>query len=261
MERSVSRSNHEPANPHFRERSGAVPNSFGGFPKEMVTFFRALKRNNRREWFQPRKHLFEEHVKKPMTELVEALNSEFAKFAPEHVSDSSKAIFRIYRDTRFSSDKTPYKTHLAAWFARRGGERMSVSGFYFSVSSEQVEVAAGIYHPPSDTTLLVRRYIAENHEELRRILADKRLRDRMGELQGDELSRAPKNFAPHHPAITLIKKKDWILNATLDSSLATSPRLYREIVDRFRVMRPFVEFLNRPLLARKPARKLLDFLS
>lgn len=196
-----------------------------------------------------------------MTRLVEALNADFAKFAPEYVSDPKKAIFRIYRDTRFSPDKTPYKTHIACSFGRRGGDHMSVSGFYFSVSSDEVEVAAGIYHPAPDTTLLVRTYISENYEELRRILAAKKLRQLLGELQGDELSRARKGFDPRHPAIDLIKKKDWILNATLDAALATTPRLYREIADRFRFMAPLVEFLNRPLLVRKPGKKLADFLT
>jgi uncharacterized protein (TIGR02453 family) len=230
-----------------------VPTTFTGFPGEMVTFFRGLKRNNRREWFQPRKHLFEQHIKQPMTELVEVLNSELLKFAPEYVTEPRDAIFRIYRDTRFSPDKTPYKTHIAASFARRGGERLGAGGFYFSVSNDQIEIAGGIYHPAPDTTLVVRRHIAENYEDLRRILADKKVRRSLGELQGDELSRAPKGFDPSHPAIDLIKKKDWILDATLDPSLATTPRLSREIADRFRTMAPLIDFLNRPLLAQKPA--------
>lgn len=235
--------------------------NFEGFPKEMVTFFRSLKRNNRREWFQPRKHLFEEHVRAPMTRLVEALNTDFAKLAPEYVSDPKKAIFRIYRDTRFSPDKTPYKTHIACSFGRRGGEHMSVSGFYFSVSGDEIEVAGGIYHPAADTTLLVRTYISENYRELRHILATKKLRQLLGELQGDELSRAPKGFDVCHPAIDLIKKKDWILAATLDPAIATTPRLYQESADRFRAMASFVEFLNRPLLGRKPGKQLADFLT
>lgn len=226
----------------------------------MVTFFRSLKRNNKREWFQPRKHLFEQHVKEPMIVLVEELNGEFAKFAPEYVSDPKKAIFRIYRDTRFSPDKTPYKTHIAASFTRRGGN-MSAGGFYFSVSSDEIEVAGGIYHPLPDATLLVRNHIAENYEELRRILANKVVRKRLGELQGGELTRAPKGFSPNHPAIDLIKKKDWIFDAILEPSLATTPRLYREIVDRFLLMKPLIEFLNRPLLAKRPAEKLALFLS
>lgn len=225
-----------------------MPTAFAGFPQEMATFFRGLKRNNRREWFQPRKDAFELHVKGPMTALVEALNSEFAKFAPHYATDPKKAIFRIYRDTRFSPDKTPYKTHIAASFGWRGGEHMAVSGYYFSVSSDQIEVAGGIYHPAADTTLRVRTYIAEHFEEFRRILAGKALRRQMGALQGGELSRAPKGFQPGHPAIDLIKKKDWILDTKLDASLATTPRLQSEIADRFRVMTPLIEFLNRPLL-------------
>ena len=232
---------------------------FPGFPKEMTTFFRSLKRNNRREWFQPRKHVFEQHVKEPMIELVTALNRDFAKFAPEFVSDPKKAIFRIYRDTRFSSDKTPYKTHIAASFARRGGERLAAGGFYFSVSHDQIEVAGGIYHPEPETMLVVRNHIAEHRQDLRRLLADRKVRRLLGDLQGDALTRAPKGFDPAHPAIQLIKMKDWILDTTLDPALGTSPRLYKELADRFRAMTPLIEFLNRPLLARKPAKDLLEY--
>lgn len=236
-----------------------MPASFSGFPSEMVTFFRSLKRNNRREWFQPRKPLFEKHVKEPMIDLVTALNNDFAKFAPEYVSDPKKAIFRIYRDTRFSADKTPYKTHIAASFSRRGGVRLAAGGFYFSVSHDQIEVAGGIYHPMPETMLLVRTHIAEHHSELRRLLADKKIKRLLGELQGDQLSRAPKGFNPNHPAIALLKMKDWILDTTLDPPLATTPRLYREVSDRFRAMAPVIEFLNRPLLARKPGKDLLEY--
>ncbi|HZH82110.1 MAG TPA: DUF2461 domain-containing protein [Phototrophicaceae bacterium] len=173
-----------------------MPNTFAGFPKEMVAFFRGLKRNNRREWFQARKDVFDLHVKGPMIELVEALNREFAKFAPHYITDPKRAIFRIYRDTRFSPDKTPYKTHIAASFGRRGGDQMAVSGYYFSVSNEQIEIAGGIYHPAPDTTLRVRTYIADHYEELRSILSNQTLRRRLGKLQGDELSRAPKGLIP-----------------------------------------------------------------
>jgi uncharacterized protein (TIGR02453 family) len=232
--------------------------AFAGFPHEMIRFFRGLKRNNRREWFQPRKHLFEQHVKAPMLELVAALNAELARFAPDYVTDPTKSIFRIYRDTRFSADKTPYKTHIAAWFRRRGPKDLHLGGFYFSVSSDEIEVAGGLYHPPPETTLLVRTHISENYAELRRILANRTARRLMGDLQGDELTRAPKGFDPKHPAASLIKKKDWILDAKLDPGLATTPKLYREIADRLRVMAPLVEYLNRPLAAQKSPRDLLQ---
>src|SRR5437660_1541723 len=79
---------------------------FPGFPKEAVTFFKGLARNNNREWFQPRKEIFESKVKTPMVGLVEALNAEFAKYAPDYINDPKKAVYRIYRDVRFSSDKS-----------------------------------------------------------------------------------------------------------------------------------------------------------
>lgn len=234
-----------------------MPTAFAGFPPESIQFLRSLKRNNRREWFQPRKHLYEQHVKAPMLELVEALNGELKKFAPEYVTEPKKAIFRIYRDTRFSADKTPYKTHIAASFSRRGAERLGTGGFYFSISHETVEIAAGLWHPDRDVTLLVRNHIAGTHQELRRIFASKKSRKLVGDLQGDALSRSPKGFDPEHPAAEFIRMKDWILDVSLDAGVATTPQLHTAVVDRFRAMAPLVEYLNRPLLDRKPRRDLL----
>jgi uncharacterized protein (TIGR02453 family) len=232
-----------------------VPTAFPGFPPEMVQFFRSLKRNNRREWFQPRKHLFDQHIKAPMLELVSAINTDLAKFAPEYVTEPK--IFRIYRDTRFSADKTPYKDHAAASFSRRGGERVGAGGFYFSVSHEVIEVAAGIWHPDREVMLLVRNHIADTHAELSRLLADKKARKLAGELKGDALSRSPKGFDPSHPAAAFIKMKDWVFDVRLDANLVTTPRLHGAIVEHFRAMAPVLAYLNRPLLARKPARDLL----
>lgn len=234
-----------------------MPASFPGFPPEMGRFLRGLKRNNTREWFQPRKHLFDKDVKGPMLELVAALNQDLVKYAPEFVTEPKKAIFRIYRDTRFSHDKTPYKTNIAASFARRGSSTtgLGTGGFYFHLSPDEIEVAGGIYHPERETMLIVRQHIADHYDEMRKILADRKARKLVGDLRGDELTRAPKGFDPEHPAIDLIKKKDWILDVSLDPKLAHSPKLYQEIADRFRAMAPFIEFLNRPLVRRKPGKE------
>lgn len=234
-----------------------MPSAFAGFPPEMIRFLRSLKRNNRREWFQPRKHLFEQHVKAPMLELAGAINTELAKFAPEYVTEPKSAVFRIYRDTRFSADKTPYKTHVAASFSRRGGERLGTGGFYFSVSEDAIEVAAGLWRPDREVTLVVRNHIAETHREMSRILADKKSRKLAGELKGDALTRSPKGFDPAHPAAEYIKMKDWVLDVRLDANLATTSQLHGAIVERFRAMTPLLEYLNRPLLLRKPAKDLL----
>jgi uncharacterized protein (TIGR02453 family) len=235
-----------------------LASAFKGFPAEASKFLSSLKRNNKREWFQPRKHLYEEHCKAPMLELISALNADLGRFAPEYITDPKKAVFRIYRDTRFSSDKTPYKTHIAATFTRRGPGRLGTGGFYFSVAPDQIEIAGGIYHPERDIMLLIRTHIAEHHAELRRLLAGKKTRQLVGSLQGAQLTRAPKGFDPEHPAIQWIKMKDWILDVTLDGRLATSPKLYDEIISRFRAMAPLIQFLNRPLIGRKPPRDILE---
>src|SRR6478609_9290981 len=99
-------------------REHLMSTGFPGFPAEALTFFRSLARNNNREWFLPRKPLFEEKVKQPMWALVESVNASMKSFAPEYITDPGKAIYRFYRDTRFSKDKTPYKDHIAASFGR-----------------------------------------------------------------------------------------------------------------------------------------------
>src|SRR5260370_41857355 len=143
-----------------------VASGFPGFPPEMARFFRGLKRNNRRDWIQPRKELYEQQVKAPMTELLMALNAEFAKFAPDHVVDPKKAIFRIYRDTRFSADKTPYKTHIAAHFTPRRQEKDGAGSFYFSLSHKGIDIAGGIWHPSPQPMLAVPPHIAATHAHI-----------------------------------------------------------------------------------------------
>ena len=228
---------------------------FPGFPAEAMTFFRALARNNRREWFQERKEVFENSVKAPMTQLVNALNAELLKFAPEYVTDPQRAVYRIYRDTRFSQDKTPYKTHVAAIFSRRGLEKHAGASFYFSVSPKEAEVAGGLYMPGPETLLAVRTHLAEHHLEFRRIIRAKKLRDLVGELQGDQLSRVPKGFSPHHPAAGLIRYKQWLVYTMLDPETAMTPYLFPEILKRFRAMAPFIAFLNAPLTGQRKKRE------
>ena len=230
---------------------------FAGFPAGTLKFFRDLKRNNKREWFQPRKEVFEQVVKQPMTELVMALNTQMIKFAPEYVADPKKTIFRIYRDTRFSADKTPYKTHLGAWFPRRG-LAVPGAGLYFGISATGVETGGGIYHPPPETMRAVRTHIAENHLRLRAILTQAKVKKLFGGLEGGELTRIPKGFDASHPAAELIRKTDWLLGATLTPPVVTGPQLYKKLVEQFRTMVPFIEFLNQPLGRIKPARDLLE---
>lgn len=236
---------------------------FPGFPPEAVAFFRGLKKNNRREWFLPRKQLFEDTVKAPMIALVSALNRALAGIAPQYCTDPGKAVYRFYRDTRFSKDKKPYKDHIAATLARKGMERHRSAGFYFSVSDSAVEVAGGLYMPEREELLAVRSCLDRRHEDFRRLLRGPKLRRLMGDIHGDRLSRVPKGFSPGRPAEDLLRHKQWYHYIVLDGDIVTTPALYREILARFRAMLPVVEFLNSPLLAQpgKPKeRSVFDLL-
>lgn len=234
-----------------------MPAGFPGFPPAGMAFLRALAKNNRREWFQPRKPVFEEQVKTPMLDLVTRVTSAMLTFAPAYAGDPEKAIFRIYRDTRFSKDKTPYKTHIAAVFHRRGLCMHGGGGLYFGVSAKEVEVAGGIYMPAPETLRAVRSHLADRHEEFRGLIQDRTLRRLLGDMQGEQLTRVPKGFLPDHPAADLLRYKQFLFYILLDPALAATPRLEPEIVKRFRALTPFLEFLNAPLAKAKAGFNLL----
>lgn len=227
--------------------------AFPGFSEEALAFFRSLERNNRREWFQPRKAQFDERVKAPMLNLVAALNGAMERFAPLHVTEPEAALYRIYRDTRFSKDKKPYKTHIAAYFPRRGMDRHTASGYYVAISHKEVAVGGGMYMPTPDGLLTVRNHLAENHGAFRKIVQGRTLRKLLGELQGDRLSRTPKGFAADHPAADLLRLKQFFMYIELPPELATSAALLPEIRKRFEAMAPMVDFLNAPLTEKRPA--------
>jgi uncharacterized protein (TIGR02453 family) len=240
------------------EATRLVRTGFSGFPAEGIQFFRSLARNNRREWFQPRKQTYDERVKAPMAELVTALNAEMMRFAPNHVVEPAKAIYRLYRDTRFSKDKTPYKTHIAAIFARRGLEKHGGAGLYFSVSAKEIEVAGGVYMPGPDALLAIRTHLAERHEEFTRIVKSRKLRALVGDLHGEQLSRVPKGFPSCHPAADLLRYKQFLFYVLLDPALAATPKLEPEVVKRFRALMPFLEFLNAPLSRAMKKKQQMD---
>jgi uncharacterized protein (TIGR02453 family) len=213
-----------------------------------LRFLRALERNNRREWFEANKREFLDHVRTPMEGFVAALSAELTRFAPEYATEPQRAIYRIYRDTRFSADKTPYKTHTSALFWRKDLPRNESSAFYVEISPRGVGVGGGIYMTPPDHLQAIRGYLAENYREFRKLTGSRAIRAALGELQGEKLVRPPKGFTPDHPAIDLIRAKQWYYFVELDPALAETPQVFIAVSDRFRKMFPVVDFLNVPLL-------------
>src|SRR5579883_1800089 len=146
------------------------------FSQKAFDFLRQLKRNNRREWFAARRGIYEQELKAPMLALIEKITEGMMDYAPGHVRPAQKSMLRIYRDTRFSADKTPYKTHLAAWWAHAGMEKTSGGGYYFQVSPAELVIAAGVYIPPKEQLLAIRRHLLTHHEEFRRLIDPEKLR-------------------------------------------------------------------------------------
>jgi uncharacterized protein (TIGR02453 family) len=226
------------------------------FTPKMHTFFRQLAKNNRREWFQPRKDIFDEHVRLPMVALVTYICDDLRKFAVDYVPpEPAKAMYRIYRDTRFSKDKTPYKLHIAAHFQHRQLPKNMAGGFYFAVSHTEVEIAGGIYMPGPDELLAVRQAIARQPEKLRKLAEDKKLVKTFGQLQGNAAARVPKGFDANHPAADLIRMKQLYFYRPLDAGEALKPSIRKAVVDRFKLLDPFISFFNDALLSKLKAQQ------
>ena len=220
------------------------------FSGEAIKFLRGLKRNNDRVWFEARRGVFEKELKEPMLKVIGEVNEAMAEFAPTHVRPPQKIMMRIYRDIRFSKDKRPYKTHVSAWWVRDGLQKTSGAGFYFSVNPEEVVIAAGAYMPEREQLLAIRRYLAEHHEEFRAVMKAKKLRSLMTEDDGHALTRAPKGFPEDHPAIDLLKKKQWAVWSRLPGERALKVTLVKDVVERFKAAAPMIAMLNAPLVGK-----------
>jgi uncharacterized protein (TIGR02453 family) len=229
------------------------------FALEGLRFLRGLARNNNRDWFNERKPIYEAEIKRPMLAVIEAVTGAMMDFAPGHVRAPESIMMRIYRDTRFSKEKLPYKTHVAAWWVHDGLRKTSGAGFYLHVSGKQVEIAAGAFMPDTEQLLAIRRFLMEHHEEYRKLAQARGLRRLLSdEESGEPLSRSPKGFPAEHPAVAVYRQKRWGFSASLASETATTAEFAKTVANYFRVAAPLVAFLNQPLLlkAERPRRPL-----
>jgi uncharacterized protein (TIGR02453 family) len=218
------------------------------FTDETLTFLRGLKRNNRREWFNARREAYETHVRAPMIAIIERLAADFQAFAPELVASPKISMYRIYRDTRFSANKAPYKTHVAAVFPCRGLPKHEGAGLYFHVSPDEVWVGGGMYAPQTPQLVAVREHIAANLRRLRTIVESPSFRRTIGSLEGERLQRVPHGFPKDHEAAEYLKFRQFLAGCEFPPNLATSPRFYTSLLNVFRQAAPLMRFLNEPLL-------------
>ena len=223
------------------------------FSRKTLAFLRALKRNNNRDWFRLRKPDYEQHVRGPMVRLLERLAGDLPQFAPELISDPRVSLYRIYRDTRFSEDKSPLKTHVAAHFPAKGFARGEGSGLYVEVTPAWVWIGGGLYMPPSSDLRLIRAHIADRHRALHRIVSGAPFKRAVGVLDGEQLSSMPRGYLKDHPAAHYLRYKQFLAGREYAAEFATNPRFYPELLRVFRAVAPLVRFLNTPLLEGRKA--------
>ena len=226
---------------------------------EGIAFLRNLARHNDREWFTPRKAVFEAELKEPMLAIIRKVTAAMESFAPSFVRPAEKCLFRIYRDTRFSADKKPYKTHVAAWWSHQGLEKTSGAGYYFHIDAKEVVIAAGAYMPEKDQLAAIRHWLLDHHAEFRKLLQKPAVRKTFTEFDGNALIRPPKGFPKEHPAMDLIRCRQWGLSAMLPASAALDPGFAATLIRHFRLAAPVVDALNTPIAAALAPRKKVLF--
>ncbi len=224
--------------------------SAASFTPQTVRFLRALKRNNRREWFTAHKDDYETHVRQPMIATIERLACDFLEFAPELVVSPKASLYRIYRDTRFSPNKQPYKTHAAAVFPPRGLPKHEGAGLYFHVGCDEVWIGGGMYAPQTPQIVAVREHIAGNVRRLRSIVESPAFKRHVGRLEGERLQRVPRGYPKDHDAGEYLKFRQFIAGREFPPAFAASPAFYRTLLRVFKEVAPLSRFLNEPLLGR-----------
>ena len=228
-----------------------MPTASPRFTPATLRFLRALKRNNRREWFNAHRDDYEAHVRQPMTAIVERLAVDFRSFAPELVASPKLSMYRIYRDTRFTDDKKPYKTHVAAVFPTRGLAKHEGAGVYFHVAPDEVWIGGGMYSPQPAQLHAVREHIAEHVTRLRAIVDSQGFRRTVGQLDGERLKRVPRGFSKDHKAAEFLKYRQFLAGRELPGTFAANQKFYSTLLAVFRQLVPLARFLNEPLMPRR----------
>lgn len=226
------------------------------FTVETFAFLGELARHNRREWFETHRTEYDTHVKGRMIGVIDRLAADLPRFAPELTASAKVSMYRIHRDTRFSSDKSPYKTQIAAIFPHRALSKHAGASLYFHVSADHVLVAAGIYAPDPRALYRVREHVSRNQRRFRSIVESPVFRRSFGPVTGERLTRAPKGFDPGDPAIEYLRLKQFLAATRRPASFATSSRFYPSLRRLFERLAPFVRFLNEPLASGPDARRM-----
>lgn len=210
-------------------------------------FLRELARNNDREWFNANKPRYEADAKGPALAFVREFGVSLARIAPRFVADPRPvggSLFRIYRDTRFSKDKTPYKTHLGIHFRHEEAGDVHAPGFYLHLEPGEVFAAAGLWHPEPDVAHRIRQAIVDRPRDWRAAVGGAAFR-RLCRLDGERLKRPPRGFDPAHPLVEVLQFKDFTCMTPLSEKQACAGDFPRRVAAAFSAAAPFMAFLTR----------------
>jgi uncharacterized protein (TIGR02453 family) len=217
------------------------------FTPDLLRFLSELEAHNNREWFQKNKERYETSVRDPFLRFVADLQPRLKKISPNFVADPSPiggSMMRIYRDTRFSKDKTPYKTAVMAHFWHQKGKEGATPAFYLRIRPGDSAAGAGIWQPETVALKRIRKAIVDDTKTWKQIKERHELRSACA-FAGESLKRPPPGFAADHPFIEDLKRKDFATIARLDDRQISSATFMNDLLDAYRTMSPFLAFLTK----------------
>ncbi len=219
------------------------------FTSKTFTFLSALGKNNTREWFEEHKQDYEDLVRAPALDFISDMGNELPAISKHFRAVPKKvggSLMRVQRDTRFSRDKTPYKTNIGMHFRHEIGKDIHAPGYYVHIEPGECFVAIGLWHPEPDVLFKVREAILKQGDQWVKVRDDKTFR-RHYSLEGDMLVNAPRGYAKDHPLVEDLKRKDFIGLASLNKAEVTSANFRTLVAERFRQATPYMRFLCQAL--------------
>jgi uncharacterized protein (TIGR02453 family) len=226
---------------------------FKGLPKDFFAFFNELHFNNEKPWFEANKERYKTSVIEPLSALIAAIGERMPKVSKHIVCDprpNGGSMFRIYRDTRFSKDKSPYKTNAGVHFRHALGKDAHAPGFYMHFAPKEVLFGGGLWMPEPDDLADIRRAIADKPKDWTRVKSALDAAQRFNGIEGEGLARPPKGFDPDHPQIDDIKRKSFYVMHKSSEKTAQTPALVQDAIDTFASSTPLMTFLCKAIGAR-----------
>lgn len=214
------------------------------FEPDFLKFFRELKKNNNRDWFEKNKTRFKKVVKEPFEDFVQEMINRVHAEEPEVMISVKDAVFRIYKDVRFSKDKTPYKTHMSAIVSEGGRKDMTIPGLYFQFGAEGIDLYGGSYMLEREQLKAVREAIASNLKAFDRLLKGAKFKSMFGEIRGERHKRVPAEFKAEYEKQPLIANKQFYYHAHLDGSNIIKKDLPTMLMKYYKAAQPIKNFLK-----------------